>query len=73
MDGIIDYLPSPAEVPPPSGLPENAACALAFKVATDRQRGALVFLRVYGGTLKRGKVVSVYECLVVSWAVALEE
>ena len=71
LDGIIDFLPSPAEVPPVEGInpktnetelrfpDENAPLsALAFKVATDPYVGRLVFLRVYSGTVKAGAVVT---------------
>ena len=71
LDSIIDFLPSPAEVPPVEGVnpdtdetelrfpDENGPLsALAFKVATDPYVGRLVFLRVYSGTVKAGAVVN---------------
>ncbi|KAJ3163480.1 Ribosome-releasing factor 2, mitochondrial [Geranomyces michiganensis] len=65
LDAICDFLPSPADQPPPhavspSGkevpcrLDDKEVCALAFKVTHDPKRGALVFVRVYSGTLERG-------------------
>jgi len=70
MDAIIDYLPSPAEIPPVIGTlvstgeevereaSEDAPlAALAFKVMTDPFVGRLVYLRVYSGTVKAGESV----------------
>lgn len=67
LDGIIDYLPSPLDVPPVEGIipntdetlkleadPAIATSALAFKVAVDRYVGRLVYVRVYSGCLKAG-------------------
>ncbi|KAJ3184595.1 Ribosome-releasing factor 2, mitochondrial [Geranomyces variabilis] len=65
LDAICDFLPCPADRPPPhavspSGkevpchLDDKEVCALAFKVTHDPKRGALVFVRVYSGTLERG-------------------
>ncbi|MBI3983871.1 elongation factor G [Candidatus Microgenomates bacterium] len=67
LDAVIDYLPSPQEVPPAKGvdpktgdelerLPndEEPLAALAFKVATDPFVGKLVFVRVYSGKLVAG-------------------
>jgi elongation factor G len=70
LDAVIDYLPSPLDVPPLIGqdprngnevvLPakddENFA-ALAFKIAADPFVGKLAFFRVYSGTLKSGSYV----------------
>ena len=66
LDAVVDYLPSPLEVPPMQGTvpgteepatraPDDAApfSALAFKVAMDEGRKA-VFLRIYSGVLKPG-------------------
>ena len=71
LDGIIDYLPSPMEIPPVEGLDphtnkpvlrpsEDSAplAALAFKVATDPFVGRLVFLRVYSGEVESGASVT---------------
>jgi hypothetical protein len=71
LDAVIDYLPSPMDVPPIVGhLPlhdethiERCASdaepfsALAFKVATDPYVGRLTFFRVYSGSLKSGSYV----------------
>ncbi len=68
LDAVIDYLPSPSEVPPVRGVADDAEgseivresndnepfSALAFKIATDPYVGQLVFFRVYSGTLKSG-------------------
>ncbi|MCT2536605.1 elongation factor G [Aquibacillus koreensis] len=70
IDGVIDYLPAPTDVPPIEGtIPdteekvtrkssdEEPFSALAFKVATDPFVGKLTFFRVYSGTLKAGSYV----------------
>ncbi len=70
LDAVIDYLPSPLDIPPVKGLnPETheveerkAAddqpfAALAFKIMNDQHVGQLVFLRVYSGTLESGAAV----------------
>jgi elongation factor G len=70
LDAVIQYLPSPADIPPVEGTDprtEKTAvrsanvdaplAALAFKVATDPYVGRLVFLRVYSGTVKSGASV----------------
>jgi len=70
LDGVVDYLPSPTEVPPVEGIDpkteetitreadDNAPfAALAFKVATDPYVGTLTFFRIYSGTLKKGSYV----------------
>jgi len=67
LDAIVDYLPSPLDVPPIQGRDphsgqtiarpasdEEPFSALAFKVAVDRNVGQLVYIRIYSGTLKRG-------------------
>ena len=69
LDGIIDYLPSPTEVPAIVGVDhqdheverhasdEEPFSALAFKIATDSFVGQLVFFRVYSGVLNAGDAV----------------
>ena len=70
LDCVIDYLPSPLDIPPVTGInPENNEteerkasddqpfAALAFKIMNDQHVGQLVFLRVYSGTLKSGSGV----------------
>jgi len=71
LDGVIDYLPSPVDVPPIQGhLPHHDEThdmrpasddapfsALAFKIATDPYVGKLTFFRVYSGSLPSGSYV----------------
>jgi len=70
LDAVIDYLPSPLDVPPMIGQhPSTGAdvlrtvddsepfSALAFKIAADPFVGKLAFFRVYSGTLKSGSYV----------------
>ena len=70
LDAIVDYMPSPLDVPPITGVNphkeiEETRCAddtapfsaLAFKIATDPYVGKLCFFRVYSGTLKTGSTV----------------
>ena len=65
LDAVVDYLPSPADVPPVMGRvgdkpaerwPRDDApfAALAFKIMTDPYIGTLTFLRVYSGRLESG-------------------
>jgi elongation factor G len=72
LDGVIDYLPAPTEVPPIKGIiPDSAEgegeverhadddepfAALAFKIMSDKF-GRLTFIRVYSGVLKTGTYV----------------
>jgi elongation factor G len=52
MDSMIDYLPSPENVPlPDADMDSDKLCALAFKVLDDEKRGPLVFVRVYSGKI----------------------
>ncbi len=69
LDGVIDYLPSPLDVPPIQGVnmegeevtreaDENGPlAALAFKVQADPHVGKLTYMRVYSGTLKAGSYI----------------
>ncbi len=70
LDAIVDYLPSPLDVPPITGVnPVTGAeeerhasddgpfSALAFKIMTDPFVGKLCFFRVYSGTLRSGDAV----------------
>ena len=70
LDAILDYLPSPLDVPPMEGIdPRDGSVAvrkvgddepfsaLAFKIMTDPFVGQLTFLRVYSGTLSSGDQV----------------
>ena len=67
LDGVVDYLPSPIDLPPIKGTdPQNGETierqasdsepfsALAFKIASDPYVGTLTYFRVYSGTLKKG-------------------
>jgi len=67
LDGVIDYLPSPLDIPPATGHkprseeevvrtpdPNGPFAALAFKIATDPFVGRITFARVYSGTLNKG-------------------
>src|SRR5690349_13874478 len=70
LDCVVDYLPSPLDIPPVKGVnPESGApdtraadatapfSALAFKIMNDKFVGQLVFVRVYSGTLNAGSGV----------------
>ncbi len=70
LDGVVDYLPSPLDIPPVVGVDPNSDkefkrqasdhepfAALAFKIMTDPFAGQLTFFRVYSGTLKTGTSV----------------
>ncbi|WP_080147337.1 elongation factor G [Marinilactibacillus piezotolerans] len=71
LDAVVDYLPSPLDVPAIQGHTkdnadeiitrsagdENPFAALAFKVATDPYVGRLTFFRVYSGTLESGSYI----------------
>jgi elongation factor G len=72
LDAVVDYLPSPIEIPPVKGIdPESGApvgrraddkepfSALAFKIMTDPFVGQLTFIRIYSGQLKTGDSVYV--------------
>ncbi|MEX0748669.1 MAG: elongation factor G [Candidatus Saccharimonadales bacterium] len=70
LDAVVDYLPSPLDVPPAKGespktgeeitrktSDDEPFTALAFKVATDPFVGKLTFFRVYSGTMEAGSYV----------------
>ncbi|MDA8339954.1 MAG: elongation factor G [Nitrospiraceae bacterium] len=70
LDAIVDYLPSPLEIPPVTGIrPSDEAevvrkasddepfAAIAFKIMTDPFVGQLTFVRVYSGVLNAGSYV----------------
>ena len=70
LDAVVDYLPSPLDIPPAKGMepdthePMEAPtddngnfCSLAFKLWSDPFVGKLVFFRVYSGTLSKGDTV----------------
>src|SRR5690606_22785684 len=70
LDGVLDYLPSPADMPPVTRVhprteerierppdPKAPFSAIAFKVATDPYGRKRTFFRVYSGTLKKGTQV----------------
>ncbi len=70
LDAVVDYLPSPIDIPPVTGIDVKTEqdvirktddnekfSALAFKVATDPFVGQLTFFRVYSGTVKAGSYV----------------
>ncbi|MGH7205590.1 MAG: elongation factor G [Nitrospiraceae bacterium] len=67
LDAVVDYLPSPLDVPPVVGVDPSSGkevtrqasddepfAALAFKIMTDPFAGQLTYFRVYSGTLKTG-------------------
>jgi elongation factor G len=69
LDAVIDYLPSPADIPPVKGVKENGEpderpadddapfAGLAFKIMTDPFVGQLIFFRVYSGVVHSGDTV----------------
>jgi elongation factor G len=72
LDAVIDFLPSPVDVPPVKGANPNTGeeearhasddepfCALAFKVMADPYAGQLTYFRVYSGSVKAGQTVYV--------------
>src|SRR5205085_5590961 len=66
LDAIVDFLPSPLDVPPAQGIgpkgevveraadPDAPFASLAFKVMSDPYVGRLTYIRVYSGTLSTG-------------------
>jgi elongation factor G len=69
LDGVIDYMPAPTDIPPVTGELENGNkgerraaddepfAGLAFKIMTDPYVGQLIFFRVYSGTVNSGDTV----------------
>lgn len=70
LDAVVDYLPSPLDIPPVQGVDPRSGevlvrktdssepfCALVFKIATDPFVGVLNFIRVYSGELTSGSYV----------------
>jgi elongation factor G len=70
LDAVVDYLPSPADIPPTTGTVPSTGdyikrapkdnepfAALAFKIMTDPFVGKLTFFRVYSGTLSSGSYI----------------
>ncbi|MDO8812332.1 MAG: elongation factor G, partial [Gallionella sp.] len=69
LDGVIDYLPAPTDIPPVKGELSDGSVgerkandnepfsALAFKIMTDPFVGQLIFFRVYSGMLKSGDTI----------------
>ena len=70
LDAVVDYLPSPADIPSIKGVDpytsetierrasdEEPFSALAFKIMTDPHVGKLIYLRVYSGTVEKGMYV----------------
>jgi elongation factor G len=70
LDAVVDYLPSPVDVPPVEGISPNNGeallrrasddqpfAALAFKIMTDPFVGQLTYIRVYSGVLEAGSYV----------------
>ena len=70
LDGVVDYLPAPSDLPPTKGIDVHSGAplerkpkdtepfsALAFKIAADPFVGSLTFFRVYSGTLKKGSYI----------------
>jgi len=71
LDAVVDYLPSPLDIPPAMGMdPDNGDVqievktsdhekfvALAFKLWADKYVGKLIFFRVYSGVIKKGDTV----------------
>ncbi|NWF94451.1 MAG: elongation factor G [Syntrophaceae bacterium] len=69
LDAIVDYLPSPLDIPPVKGFDPQGGelaisasngfplSALAFKIMSDPYTGQLTFFRIYSGTLRSGDLV----------------
>ncbi len=69
LDGVIDYLPAPVDIPPVKGMDDfdkpterranddEPFAGLAFKIATDPYVGQLIFFRVYSGVVSSGDTI----------------
>ncbi len=69
LDAVVDYLPSPTDIPPVEGVLESGDSSkrdasdeepfsgLAFKIMTDPYVGQLIFFRVYSGVIKSGDFI----------------
>jgi elongation factor G len=70
LDGVIDYLPSPADIPPVNGIHPHTGhevqryadddapmSALVFKIVSDPYVGRLAYIRVYSGKITQGTMV----------------
>jgi elongation factor G len=69
LDGVIEFMPSPSDIPPVKGLLEDGEVAeraaddsepfsgLAFKIMTDPYVGQLIFFRVYSGVVNSGDTI----------------
>jgi elongation factor G len=70
LDAVVDFLPSPLDIPPTKGMdvkgieelerePDDKApfSALAFKIMSDPHVGKLTYIRIYSGTLEKGQAV----------------
>ena len=70
LDGVIDYLPSPLDIPPVRGVRPSGGeeierpadetaplSALVFKIVTDPYVGRLAYIRIYSGKIKQGSSV----------------
>jgi len=68
LDGVVDFLPSPADIPPVIGRVGEAEehrnhsddepfSALAFKIMSDKHMGKLVYMRIYSGKIASGTTV----------------
>jgi len=71
LDAVLDYLPSPADIPPVKGMDPHKdeivelpaqddapLSALVFKIVTDPYVGRLAYFRVYSGTISQGQMVT---------------
>ncbi|MEJ2733229.1 MAG: elongation factor G [Anaerolineae bacterium] len=70
LDAVVEYLPSPLDVPPMTGRnvdtdesvscpadPSQPTAALVFKITTDPYMGRLAYFRVYSGVVRRGEIL----------------